>query len=99
MVAHATLSVLQAEVDRAFIVQKAPDSRDQFRRDSQACSLATFRLKACPDSRAVAFHCAVRVDAPKALRFATPPQRAAIGLDRASREPLIAIIDGRPRDS
>jgi hypothetical protein len=46
---------------------------------------------------AVAFHCAVRVDAPKALRFAPPALRAAIGLDRASRESRIAIIDGPRR--
>jgi hypothetical protein len=47
----------------------------------------------------VAFHCAVRVVALKALRLATPALRAAIGLDRANREPRIAIIDGPPKGS
>ena len=49
--------------------------------------------------RAVAFHGAVRDVALKAVRFAAPALRAAIGLDRVSREPLIAIIDGPPRGS
>jgi len=49
--------------------------------------------------QAVAFDCPARVVALKALRFATPALRAAIGLDRASREPRIAIIDGPPKGS
>jgi len=57
-------------------------------------SPATLTFKACAIWRAVAFHCAVRVVALKALRFAAPALRAAIGLDRASREPRMAIIDG-----
>ena len=56
-------------------------------------------IKPSSNSRAVAFDCAVRVAALKALLFATPAVRAAIGLDRGSREPRIAIIDGPPKGS
>jgi hypothetical protein len=57
------------------------------------------RAKSAYSFQAIAFHCPARVVALKALRFATPALRAAIGLERASREPRIAIIDGPLRDA
>ena len=99
MVAHATLSLLRAEVDRV-------PGRTELRRlvrlvpDRFAALFATnIDVESLRGLVAVDVDCAVRVVALKALRFAAPALRAAIGFDGASREPRIAIIDGPPRGS
>jgi hypothetical protein len=62
-------------------------------------TLAVGRASKChPTSRttarAVAVDFYLRVHAVKALRFAPPALRAAVGLDRAVREATFAIVDG-----
>jgi hypothetical protein len=99
VVAHATLSLLLAEVDRAPARSELGGFLSSVPARFAALFAGNIDVESLRGLVAVVFHCAVRVDAPKALRFATPALRAAIGLDRASREPRIAIIDGPPRGS
>jgi len=98
VVAHATLSLskLRSIASLTFRI-------GELLRTVPARFAASFagniRAESAYSFQAVVFHYPVRVVALKALRFATPALRAAIGLDRASREPRIAIIDGPPKGS
>src|SRR5262249_34468141 len=99
VVAHATLSLLRTEVDRAPGRTELGALLSAIPARLVGLFAGNMHAEGVDSFQAVAFHNAIRVVALKALRFATPALRAAIGLERASRESRMAIIDGPPRGS